>query len=204
MMNMSEDHLDELVNDPVRTVQRWTERVVSGRVGDLERQVHENSVENARLRVQIVMDRDPEFGSRWRQINNDPEFIKWLNQVDPLAGVPRMQLLTTAYNHGAADRVGNLFRAFLASRIPARERTETRLPHEGTGPRPSIRTQDLTRGKVWPAKEIHNFYDDCRRGRYDKREAERLQIEAEILAAAKQGRMAPDAIQPRDSKGPLF
>jgi hypothetical protein len=199
-----DDPLDSLVNDPIATVQKWTERVVSGRVGDLERQVHENSVENARLRVQIVMDRDPQFGATWRAINNDPEFIKWLNNVDPLAGVPRMQLLITAYNHGAADRVGNLFRAFLASRIPQRERTPTRLPHEGTGPRAAIRTHDISRGKVWTAKEIHNFYDDCRRGRYDQREAERRQIEAEILRAAQQGRMAPDAIQPRDSKGPLF
>jgi hypothetical protein len=199
-----DDPLDSLVNDPIATVQKWTERVVSGRVGDLERRLHENSIENAQLRVQVTIDRDPELGGKWREINNDPEFIKWLNQVDPLAGVTRMELLRRGYNVGAADRGAAIFRAFLASRIPQRERTPTRLPHEGTGPRPSIRTQDLTRGKVWTAKEIHNFYDDCRRGRYDKREAERLQIEAEILAAAKQGRMAPDAVQPKDAKGPLF
>jgi hypothetical protein len=207
MMNMSEDHLDELVNDPVRTVQRWTERVVSGRVGDLERQVHENSTENARLRVQIAMDRDPELGSTWRAINNDTAFLAWLDGVDPLAGVPRMQLLQRAYNVGNPGPVSAIFKAFIASQIPSRERTATRLPHEGTGPKPAVRASagvNEARRRVWTAKEIHNFYDDCRRGRYDKREAERLQIENEIFAAAKVGRMAADAIQPRDSKGPLF
>jgi hypothetical protein len=203
---MSEDHLDEFVNDPEATVQKWTARVIAGRVGELERRLHENSTENAQLRVQVAMDRDPELGGKWRTINNDPEFIRWLNEVDPLAGEKRMALLHRAYNAGAADRVGNLFRAFLASRIPPRERTATRLPMEGAGPA-SVRASagvNEARRRVWTAKEIRNFYDDCRRGRYDKREAERMQIENEILAAAKQGRMAPDAIQPRDSKGPLF
>jgi hypothetical protein len=199
-----DDPLDSLVNDPIGTVQRWTERVVSGRVGDLERQLHENSTENKQLRCQIALDRDPELAGKWRQINNDTAFLAWLDEIDGLSGAPRLHLLQRAYNMGNPGPVSAIFKAFIVSRIPARERTATRLPHEGTGPRPSIRTQDLTRGKVWSAKEIHNFYDDCRRGRYDKREAERLAIENEILAAAKQGRMAPDAIQPRDSKGPLF
>jgi hypothetical protein len=201
---MSEDHLDELVNDPVRTVQKWTERVVSGRVGDLERQVHENATENKRLRCQIALDRDHELAGKWRTINNDKAFLAWLDEIDGLSGAPRLQLLQRAYNMGNPGPVSAIFKAFIASRIPPRERTRERLPHEGTGPRPSIRAQDVTRGKVWSAKEIHSFYDDCRRGRYDKREAERLQIENEILAAAKQGRMALDAIQPRDAKGPLF
>jgi hypothetical protein len=150
------------------------------------------------------LDADPELGSKWRTVNRDPEFISWLNQTDDFAGAPKLQLLTRAFNAGDGARCGLFFKAFIASKIPARERTSERLPHEGTGPRPSVRAADITRGKVWSAKEIHNFYDDCRRGRYDEREAERQQIEAEILAAARQGRMAPDAIQPRDSKGPLF
>lgn len=203
-MSYDDDPLDSLVNDPIRTVQRWTERVVSGRVGDLERQLHENSTENKQLRCQIALDRDPELGGTWRTINNDKAFLAWLDEIDGLSGAPRLQLLQRAYNMGNPGPVSAIFKAFIASRIPQRERTETRLPHEGTGPRPSIRTQDLTRRKVWSAKETHNFYDDCRRGRYDKREAERLQIENEILAAARQGRMAADAIQPRDSKGTLF
>jgi hypothetical protein len=201
---MSEDHLDELVNDPVATVQRWTERVVSGRVGELERRLYENSIELNGQRVQVAMDRDPELGGKWRTTNNDREFLAWLSQADPFAGVPRQQLLTQAYNSGAASRVAAIFRAYIASRIPQRERTSERLPHEGTGPRPTIRTADLTRGKVWSKAEIHAFYRDCRKGIYDKREPERAAIEKEIFAAAKQGRVTVDAIQPRDAKGPQF
>jgi hypothetical protein len=117
-----------------------------------------------------------------------------------------MQLLTTAYNHGAADRVGNLFRAFLASRIPSRERTSTRLPHEGTGPRPAVRASagvNEARRRVFAKGEIAKFYDECRRGVYDKREDERWRIEQEIFKAAQQGRVADNAVQPKH-RGQLF
>jgi hypothetical protein len=201
---MSEDHLDELVNDPVATVQKWTERMVSGRVGDLERRLYENSIELNGQRVQVYMDRDPELGGKWRTTNNDREFLAWLSQPDPFAGVSRQQLLTQAYTTGAATRVGAIFKSFLASKIPQRERTAERLPHENGARQPTIRTADLNRGKVWSKAEIHQFYNDCRRGLYDKREGERAAIEKEIFAAAQQGRVTVDAVQPRDAKGPLF
>jgi hypothetical protein len=181
-MSYDDDPLDSLVNDPVATVQKWTEKVVSGRVGDLERQVHENSVENARLRVQIAMDRDHELGGKWRQINNDTAFLAWLDEIDGLSGAPRLQLLQRAYNMGNPGPVSAIFKAFIASRIPPRERTATRLPHEQGGKRPTVRASagaHEARGRIFAKGEIARFYDDCRRGVYDKRETERLQIEAE-------------------------
>jgi hypothetical protein len=201
---MSEDLLDELVNNPEATIQKWTERVVSGRVGDLERRLHENSTENAQLRVQVAMDRDPELGGRWRAINNDPAFIGWLGEADGFSGAPRQHLLTRAYNTGYSDRVAAIFRSYIASQIPQRERTAERLPHETGARQATIRTADLTRGKIWTKAEIHAFYRDCRLGHYDKQDGERLRIEQEIFAAAKQGRVTVDAVQPRDAKGPLF
>jgi hypothetical protein len=156
------------------------------------------------LRVQVALDRDPELAGKWRVLNNDKVFIGWLGEVDGFSGEQRQRLLTRAYNTGYSDRVAAIFKAFIASKIPQRQRTETRLPHEGTGPQPTIRTADLTRGKIWSKAEIHAFYRDCRRGVYDKREPERLQIEQEIFKAAQQGRVTADAVQPRDAKGPLF
>jgi len=156
---MSEDLLDDLINSPEATIQKWTERVVSGRVGDLERRLHENSTENAQLRVQVALDRDPELAGKWRVLNNDKAFIDWLGEVDGFSGAPRQHLLTRAYNTGYSDRVAAIFKAFIAQQTPARERTQARLPHEGTGPQPTIRTADLTRGKIWSKAEIHAFIE---------------------------------------------
>jgi hypothetical protein len=81
------------------------------------------------------------------------------------------------------------------------------LPHEATGPKTAVRESagvHEARRRVWTNAEIRAFYRDVRLGKYNDRDAERLRIEAEIFAAAKAGRMAPDAVQPRDSKGPLF
>jgi hypothetical protein len=44
---------------------------------------------------------------------------------------------------------------------------------------------------------------DVRLGKYDKREVERLRIEAEIFKAAQQGRVADNAVQPKN-RGSLF
>jgi hypothetical protein len=49
-MKMSEDHLDDLVNDPQATVARWAQQAVSGKIGDLKSRLHESSVELTYLR----------------------------------------------------------------------------------------------------------------------------------------------------------
>jgi hypothetical protein len=35
-----------------------------------------------------------------REINNDPRWLQWLGQIDPLNGVTRQQLLTRAEHSG--------------------------------------------------------------------------------------------------------
>jgi hypothetical protein len=203
---MSEDHLDDLVNDPVGTVTRLAQAAVSGRIGELERRLNETSVEAGKQRTMSILDADPEIGGKWRKLNNDQAFLAWCDEVDGFSGAPRLELLRRAFNTGYSDRVAAIFKAFIAQQTPARERTQTRLPMEGSGPQPGVRPSNgvhEARGRIWGKGEIARFYDDVRRGVYDKREPERLQIEQEIFKAAKENRVADNAVQPKN-RGSLF
>ena len=49
----------------------------------------------------------------WREVNNDPRFIAWLDNPNPLSGCTRQQLLNEATARGDAGRVIAFFRGFL-------------------------------------------------------------------------------------------
>ena len=189
---MSEDHLDDLVNNPQGTVARWAQAAVAGRINSLEQRLHETSVEACRQRSMAALDADSEIGGKWRKINQDPEFIAWTKQIDEFNGVPRISLLQRAFDDGHVSRVAAIFKAFIASRTPARERTAERLPYEPTGEAPGVRSSTgvhAARSRVFSKAEISRFYSDVRKGYYDKRDDERLRVEKEIFEAAQQGRV---------------
>lgn len=50
----------------------------------------------------------------WQQINTDQNFLAWLSYPDELSGVPRGDLLATAFKQGQTARVAAAFRGFLA------------------------------------------------------------------------------------------
>jgi hypothetical protein len=103
-----------------------------------------------------ALDADPELTGKWRKLNNDPEFLKWLGEIYELAGVPRMQLLREAYDVGDQWRVANFFRGFLASKIPPRQRTETRLPMESRAASQCAKPTSTTARKFGRAMKSDN------------------------------------------------
>jgi hypothetical protein len=186
------DDAEVFGQDLIDTTQRWTAPVVAQQVNQLRGELRQTQSQLARERVMAFLDRDPQLGSQWRTINDDPAFLQWLAQVDEANGVPRLGLLRQAFDLGASDRVAHFFRSYIASKTPPRQRTAERLPMEDGRARPAITRADVDgRRKVWSRAEISRFYADCRNGRYDGRESDRLRIEADILAAAQQqGRIA--------------
>jgi hypothetical protein len=96
-----------------------------------------------------------------------------------------------AFNAGDSTRVGHFFRSFIASRRPARERTQARQPFEPGRRQPSVTVKDADdRRKVWTRPEIERFYSDCRKGLYDGRESERIRIEQSIINAGRERRVS--------------
>jgi hypothetical protein len=126
--------------------------------------------------------------SDWRALNDDAGFLKWLEEVDPLYGKPRQDVLDEAQNSLDANRVAAFFtsyKALVQSRAaPRTEALESQVTPstKTTGAPPST---DPTK-KIWTAAMIAKFYDDVRRGNIKAEDAAR--IELDIQAAAREGR----------------
>src|SRR5215472_9757198 len=77
--------------------------------------------QNAELRQQLAQDRrrglyqtlDSSL-SNWREIDNSPQWRRWLLVSDPLNGRSRQALLTEAIDRGDITRVLAFFRSYLA------------------------------------------------------------------------------------------
>ena len=125
----------------------------------------------------------------WRVINDDPEFMKWLQVKDKYTGATKHQLLTSAWNNFNLDATKSFFEDYKS------EKGMT------SSPRKSEDTFDLapdTSGGTMPVKsqkgfiskdEISTFYRDRALNRFTGSEADAEKIEAKIFRAVKEGKV---------------
>jgi hypothetical protein len=163
------------------------------------------------------MDNDPHWGKQtnasapsdgrrelWRVQNEDPKFLEWLHQHDVFTGAQRIAHLRDAFNAGQHARFKAFFEAF------AREQTVTQtapLTHSTDTPekepvRPSLEqfampgrnSGPATPGApadkmLWTQQSIAAFYRDCNKGAFKNNEQKRALLEADLIAAAREGRV---------------
>lgn len=123
----------------------------------------------------------------WEAINKDQRFLAWLEEVDPVYGVPRQSALTNAANNLSADRVAAVFNAFIGPRqsAPKVDPLDKQVSPKGSAaPAPAPQ-----QARTYKASDVTKFYDDVRRGLYRGKEADAAKIEAEINNALAEGRI---------------
>jgi hypothetical protein len=141
----------------------------------------------------------------WEVINVDPGFLTWLSQVDPFSGRSRKEMLTDAYGSGDAIRTTAFFQAYKNEHTAVRPTPGIPPIQTGASPADRLPLADLAvpgRGttatppapgapdrRIWTANEITQFYRQNREGRWQGREAEAARIEADIIAAGREGRV---------------
>lgn len=147
---------------------------------------------------QVVSDKDRFLASLgqqvsdWEAINVDSGFINWLQEVDPVYGIPKHVALNNAYENLDVSRVATIFKAYkqtLAPAAPPAKSNQQELQRQvaptrtrsGTPPSSSESEQYFTN------QDIEQFYTDWRRGLYD--DAEAASMEKQIHAAAAEGRI---------------
>jgi len=174
----------ELYGDLIDDVQRWVQPGIDQRTAEIEQQLRETQREVRQQRIERALDNDPVTRDRWRKQNHDEAFLAWLDQEHTLSGERRRDILRKAESYGNADVIVNLFKTFALEQTPGRVDEHKQLPYQNPQTRaPSGST------KRWRREEIKAFYDACRRGEYLKKETERARIEADIIAAAREGRV---------------
>jgi hypothetical protein len=160
--------------------------------------------------VMAAMDNDPSCNGRdgsrynWRQVNDDPTFVTWLQQPDPFSGHVRLAMLRDAFNAGQSSRMKAFFDTFVREQTvsqspPAAQATDTPAREPG---RPSLEDFAMpgringsapvgasNEKRVWSQRDITAFYRSIQQGKFEGKAAERLRQEQDIIAAASEGRI---------------
>ena len=131
----------------------------------------------------------------WRVINEDSQFLDWLEVLDIFSGTSRRNALVSAYNSLDAARVTAIFQAYvgedpsrgLASTGPMVDAETLVAPQVRGGPAGAPEGQGAKR--IWSESEIGDFYTRVRRRLVSPEEYKR--ISAEIAVAAANGRVRP-------------
>jgi hypothetical protein len=125
----------------------------------------------------------------WTQINERPDWLEWLGQVDPVYGLPRQAALDHAIKQLNAERVVRVINAFKAQLPPPPkppESLQNQVAPEpvGTGAAPPVAQKPILAEAA-----VQRFYKDLAQGKYRGREAEAKALEAQIDAAVAEGRV---------------
>lgn len=133
--------------------------------------------------------------SGWRETNDDPDFQSWLLEVDPLSGYTRQSFLEDAQRKLDVNRVAGFFTSWrkLAGHSDAqtnRSAASTELEKQvAPGRGRSTSTPTSGEKRTYSSKDISNFFNDVRMGKYKGKEDERGKLERDIFLAQREGRI---------------
>ena len=106
-----------------------------------------------------------EAAPNWREINRNPRWLQWLQEIDSLSGRTRQQLLNDATAAGDAPRVIAFFRGFQQEVGQAPGRARPARPEK----------------PIYTRAQIAQLYSAHRKGAYVGREAEWARQDADII-----------------------
>lgn len=185
--------LPQEIDRRVAPVARTVEQVASA-----TEQAAQRDAEDRRLAVFALLDAQV---PKWKEINGDDEFLSWLDQNDPYAGVPRGKLLQQAFQAHDGPRVVAFFRGYqnehavvtpaapAPAPAPAPQRKLEQLVAPGSQKAGSTGTQDGSGKRVWTAKEIRLFYADKQNNPRKYTPEQWKAYEKDIFAAQSEGRI---------------
>jgi hypothetical protein len=122
----------------------------------------------------------------WEQLNTDPNFLKWLEEIDELTGEPRMSLLARVEQLRDPVRVAKFFTSYKKTSQTWAANAQSSLAQQVVPPTNKAPETPPAK-KVWTRGEIAEFYSRLKRGEVGDQEA--LAIEADITAASIEGRI---------------
>jgi len=170
--------------------------------------------ENQQLRQQVTQTRTQDIYekldlglSTWREINTNPRWLQWLRLRDFNSAPLRQEQLNRAMQAADAPRVLDFFNRFLSEEVATGQMPAPQPPQPpAPEPRPAAislttlaapgrpnpatgNTQVPDTKPVYTHDDIKTFYRYVQQGVYAGQEALKQQIEADIFAAQREGRV---------------
>ncbi len=192
--------------DVMRRVSQEETRAYQSRINELEQQLRALQT-NIVPRIEHVAQRQAMSAEQafwaelsaaipsWRDINANPEFHKWLLDVDPMTGLTRQAHLDDAQRNLDTRRVTSIFSTWQGSNgqsvaQPTRSAAASQLDRQvAPGRSRSGSVPTVNAPKTYTRADIAKFFDDVRKGVYRGREDERNRIESDIFAAERESRI---------------
>lgn len=181
---VSQEERDELGPEMLSIMDKLTRH----RAGEMIEPMHEQAANQTLDRyVQRLTDMVP----NWRSINTDPDFIKWAQTHTDGLGTPYLDLLRVANDRLDAGNAARFFTLYLESKTNAPPKPSEQLKEEAVPPTSTTSGRGAAPKEVVmiAGSDVERFLDDCTKGRYRRRPAERERIEAEIALAEKEDRI---------------
>lgn len=168
--------------------QRHTERLTP-RIEEIRGEVSKSGQQAAQNRVYTFLDNNVPI---WRERNRDPGFLGWLNDMDPMSGQPRKQLLLQAFEAGEAQRVANIFQAYGPVEKQPDQSTSSKVPLDQLAgpqrPAPAGQPQETPKPETWSRADIEKFYTDVQKGKIKGEEKDKK--ERDLASAMADGRIS--------------
>lgn len=163
--------------------------------------MQEQTVQSARDTMLSTLDTEQ---ANWRELNQNPEFLGWLENVDPYNGMKRLDMLRQAFEGNNTTRVLAFFKGFLNENAAY---APTPTPSPAAEPQVNLDTlvapgrateggearaqEGAPQGRTWSGAEIKQFYADVNRGVYRNNPEEQARLENDLFLAQPQGRIVP-------------
>ncbi len=119
----------------------------------------------------------------WKAINATPQWIEWLNGLDPFTGTRRQKALDDAQTSLNAKQIIHIFSEFKTTHPSSNVPSSQVLPDSVAGDPTLSEVQPITR------QFIADFYADKRKGVYRGKDAEAAVIEGQINNAVSKGKV---------------
>lgn len=127
----------------------------------------------------------------WAQLNNDPKWIAWLDEFDPMLRGPRRAAAQAAYNANDADGVAyyvDLFTQQNAAPVVDARQAELERQIQPTRTATS-QTPVSQKGKIYSTRDIEKMFMKMKDLNVSHKYDEAKKLEAEIDAAYMEGRV---------------
>jgi hypothetical protein len=194
--DLSQDEIDEFGPELISLVQRIAGAQVnqsSEQVSSLNEKLSQTQDELKQIKDEKQDDQTSRFWADVQRrvpdfvsINSNPNFLAWLDGIDPTTGLQRQSILQNHQDRLNAQGVAAVFNAFkqTVTQTEQRDPSELQQPHQ-SNERESVEQNGNTR--IWTRVEISEFYRDAAQGKYTPEQ--KKATEAEIFAAQNSGRV---------------
>ncbi len=201
---VTQEEIDEYGEELIDIVRRTAQEAVAPQLHRLEQSTQhaeevftdmsQNAATTARAGVYTQLN---SALPNWKEINQEQGFIDWLAQVDPYSGFARKQMLMAAFEASDASRVLAFFKGYVGeqSRLAPQAAPQARHPSASLEslvapgvPHGASVAQPTTK-RIWTQQEIAAFYKDVQLGKWKARQADKVAIEQDLIAAANENRI---------------